>query len=114
MGEPLAAVEIRGPKNSFAVGLIVFVSNPSDKIQIVVREERLEGLPDATFARAPLTDKLIPFERRLDRSGWLQVSVAGTSGMVVKVRPIETTRVRVLASTGHVRCSNIEILGSDR
>jgi hypothetical protein len=111
---PLAGVEIMGPKGLFAAGLIAFVSDPPDKIQFAVRDERLEGLPDATFARAPLTDKLIPFELRLERSGALQVSVAGTSGRVVQVRPIVITRLRVLASTGHVRFSNIEILGSDK
>jgi hypothetical protein len=112
---PLAAVEIMGPKDSFSAGLIAFVRpNASDKIQFAVRDERLHGLPDATFARMNFGNQSIPFELRLDRSGVLQVSVAGKPGRLVSVRPFEITRVRVLASTGHMRFSHIEITASDR
>src|SRR6266404_4209993 len=104
------------PAGAFTVkGLIPFVlPNVPDKIQFAVRDERLHGLPDATFARMHLSDQSIPFELRLDKSGVLQVSVAGKLGRLVPVRPLEITRVRVLASTGHMRFSHIEITASDR
>jgi hypothetical protein len=112
---PMAGVELMGPKDSFYAGLIAFVlPNVPDKIQFAVRDERLHGLPDATFARVHLSDQSIPFELRLDKSGVLQVSVAGKPGRLVPVRPLEITRVRVLASTGHIRFSHIEITASDR
>ena len=70
-----------GPKDSFYAGLIAFVlPNVPDKIQFAVRDERLHGLPDATFARVHLSDQSIPFELRLDKAGVLQVSVAGKPG----------------------------------
>ena len=113
--ESMAGVELMGPKDSFYAGLIAFVlPNVPDKIQFAARDERLHGLADATFARAPLSDQLIPFELRLDKSGVLQVSVAGKPGRPIPVRPFEMTRVRVLASTGHMRFSHIEITASDR
>jgi len=108
--EPMAAVEVMGPKDSYYAGLIAFVvPNSPDKVQFAVRDVRLRGLPDATFARAPLAHLLIPFELHLDRSGTLQVSVAGSTGRAVPVRPEEITRVSVIASTGHMRFTNITI-----
>jgi hypothetical protein len=112
---PLAGVEVTGPKDSFYAGLIAFVlPKAPDKIEFAVRDERLRGLPDASFARVHLSDQAIPFELRLDKSGVLQVSVAGKPGRTVSVRPFEIARVRVLASTGHIRFSNIEVVASDR
>jgi len=113
--EPLAGIEVTGPKGSFYAGLIAFVSPKApDKIEFAVRDERLNGRPDASFGRIHLTSQAIPFELRLDRSGVLQASVMGTSGRAVSVRPFEISRVRLLASTAHVRFLNIEVAASDR
>ena len=113
--EPLAAIEVMGPKESFYAGLIAFVSPKApDKIEFAVRDERLRGLPDASFGRIHLTNSAIPFELRLDRSGVLQASVMGTKGRAVSVRSFEISRVRVLGSTGHVRFVNIEVAASDK
>jgi hypothetical protein len=112
---PMAGVEVTGPKDSFYAGLIAFVlPKAPDKIEFAVRDERLRGLPDASFARVHLTEQAIPFELRLDRSGVLQVSVAGKPGRTVSVRPFEITRVRLLSSTGHMRFLNIYVVASDR
>jgi hypothetical protein len=110
--DPMAAVEIMGPKDSYSAGLIAFVRHSApDKIEFAVRDPLLRGLPDASFARVQLSDQAIPFELRLDKSGVLQVSVAGKPGRTVTVRRIEVTRVRVFGSTGHIRLSNIDISG---
>lgn len=111
---PLAAVEVMGPKDSFYAGLIVFVRPKTDKIEFAVRDERLHGLPDASFGRIALTDKAIPFELRLDRSGLLQGSVLGKTGRAVSVRPVEITRVRLLASTGHIRFLDVDVVTPDK
>jgi len=112
---PLAAIEVTGPKGGFYAGLIAFVlPRAPDKIEFAVRDERLRGLPDASFGRIHLTNQAIPFELRLDRSGVLQASVMGTPGRAVSVRSLEISRVRLLGSTGHVRFLNIEVAASDR
>lgn len=92
---PLAAIEVTGPKDSFYAGLIAFVlPKAPDKIEFAVRDERLRGLPDASFGRIHLTSSPIPFELRLDRSGVLQTSVMGTPGRVVSVRSFEISWCR--------------------
>jgi hypothetical protein len=112
---PLAAVEVMGPHDSYNFGLIAFVlPKAPDKIEFAVRDVRLQGLPTASFGRISLTNAAIPFELHLDRSGVLQVSVLGKPGRPVSIRPLEITRVRVLASTAHIRFSNIEITASDK
>jgi hypothetical protein len=113
--EPLAAVEITGPKGPFYIGLIAFVSPKApDKIEFATRDERLRGLPDDSFGRIHITEQAIPFELHVDRSGILQASVLGKPGRAVSVRPFQITRVRLLGSTGHIRFSNIEVAASDR
>jgi hypothetical protein len=112
---PLAAIEVTGSKDSFYAGLIAFVlPKAPDKIEFAVRDERLHGLPNASFGRIHLTNQAIPFELRLDRSGVLQASVMGTPGRAVSVRPFEISRVRLLGSTAHVRFLNVELAVSDR
>ena len=112
--EAMAAVEVMGPKESFNAGLLAFVlPNAPDKLQLAVRDVRLAGF-DGTFARMQLSYLSIPFELRLNKSGVLQVSVAGKLAREVSVRPIEITRIRVMASTAHVRFSNIELSASDK
>jgi hypothetical protein len=114
--EPMAAVELMGRKDSFFAGLMAFVQ-PNARvpfIQFAVRNERLNGLPTATFAGVQYTDKLIPFELHLDKSGVLQVSVADKTGRPLPIRPLEVTRVHVLASNAHIRFVNIEVSPSDR
>lgn len=113
--ESVAGIEVMGSKGSFYAGLIAFVSPKArNKIEFAVRDVRLEGLPDASFGRISLTDKAIPFELRLDRSGVLVASVMGTSGRAVSVRSIEISRVHLFASTAHVRFLNIVIAASDK
>jgi hypothetical protein len=111
---PLAGIEVTGPKGSFYAGLIAFVLPKAEKIEFAVRDERLQGLPDASFGRIHFTNQAIPFELRLDRSSVLQVSVMGTPGRPVSVRSFEISRVRLLGSTGHVRFLNVEVTASDR
>jgi len=112
---PMGAIEAIGPHESFYAGLIAFVrSNAPDKIEFAVRDERLRGLPDASFGRVLLTDQAIPFELRLDRSGVLQASVAGKPGRTVSIRPYDIARVRLLGSTGHVRFLNVYVAASDK
>jgi hypothetical protein len=109
---PMAAVEVMGSKDSYSAGLIAFVRHSApDKIEFAVRDPLLRGLPAASFGRVQFTNQAIPFELRLDKSGVLEVSVAGAPGRTVTVRPIEVTRVRVLGSTGHIRFSNIDVSG---
>jgi len=113
--ESVAGIEVTGPTTSFYAGLIAFVSpKAADKIEFAVRDERLNGLPDASFGRIHLTNQAIPFELRLDRSGVLQASVMGTSGRAVSVRSFAISRVRLFGSTAHVRFLNIEVAASDR
>ena len=113
--QPAAGIEVMGAKSSFYAGLIAFVSPKTpDKIEFAVRDVRLEGLSAGSFGRIPLTDKAIPFELRLDRSGVLLASVMGTSGRAVSVRSLEISRVQLFASSAHVRFLNIEIAASDK
>lgn len=112
---PMAAVEIMGPKeDSFFTGLIAFIPNAlvmHASIQFAVREHKFKGAP---FAGLEYTNKLIPFELHLDKSGSLHVSVADQAARPVSVRAAEITRVRLLASTAHVRFRNIAISVSDK
>jgi len=112
---PMAGIELLGSRDSPSFGLIAFVMPKApDKIEFASRDSRLEGLPDASFVRAPLSNLAIPFELHLDKSGVLQVSVAGRPGRAISVRPLEITRVTVHASGGHMRFANLEIAPSDK
>jgi len=112
---PMAAVEVTGPQeDSFFAGLIAFIPNAlvmRPSIQFAVREHKFQGAP---FAGLEYTDKLIPFELHLDKSGLLHVSVADQAARPVSVRAAEITRVQLVASTADVRFRNIEISVSDR
>lgn len=113
---PMASVEVMGPKgkDTFHVGLVAYVPPAAPaSIQVGVRDA-LSGLPDADFARVTSTTHSIAFEVRLDRSDAVQVSVAGRTGRVVPVRGAAVTRIRVGASSGHIRFANIRIAPSDR
>jgi len=113
--EPLAAVEVTGPKGDFYIGLIAFVSpRAPNKIEFATRDERLRGLPDDSFGRIQLTNQAIPFEVNVDRAGVLQASILGKAGRAVSIRPYEITRVRLLGSTGHIRFLNIDVVGADK
>lgn len=107
----MAGIELLGPKDSYHVGLIAFEqTHDPGRIQIAVRDN-LHGLPDATFAQVVFGGQSIPFELRLDKSGVLQISAAGTD-RTLSVRGFEITRVRVLSSTGHFKFSDVEITAS--
>ena len=113
--EPLAAVEVTGPKGDFYIGLIAFVSpRAPNKIEFATRDERLRGLPDDSFGRIQLTNQAIPFEVHVDRAGVLQASILGKAGRAVSIRPYEITRIRLLGSTGHIRFLNIDVVGADK
>ena len=112
---PMASVEVTGPQeDSYFAGLIAYIPNAlvmRPSIQFSVREHKFKGSP---FAGLEYTDKLIPFELHLDKSGLLHVSVADQAARPVSVRRAEITRVQLVASTAHVRFRNVEISASDR
>jgi len=91
----------------YLVGLVAVVFRQSD-IGFLVLDARSKQ-SEEPFAYVPLSDRAIPFELQLDKSGVLHVSVDGKIGRTVSVDPSEITRVRLSCFAGHARFSNIEV-----
>ena len=107
--ESVAGIEVTGPTTSFYAGLIAFVSpKAADKIEFAVRDERLNGLPDASFGRIHLTNQAI-LSSSPGQVGTVTSIRHGHVGQTCSGSLIRNIARRLLGSTAHVRFLNMKL-----